>query len=168
MFKLYFQEFNIMAVEREERINVAGVVFVEPKLLMFRLYFQEFDIMAVGTSDISIRSFRSTLTWDPNILWTLQLHAVWVLYLSFFLHCALSPIRWVHDHGCSNALAKYNFVATQALESHTVWLVDRRGKAKTHSKDRRGKGKTHTQVQRSDFRDSAKVNRLRQIGVEMV
>jgi len=62
MFKLYFQEFNIMAVEREERINVAGVVFVEPKLLMFRLYFQEFDIMAVGTSDISIRSFRSTLT----------------------------------------------------------------------------------------------------------
>jgi len=36
------------------------------------------------------------------------------------------------------------------------------------SKDRRGKGKTHTKVQRSDFRDSAKVNRLRQIGGEMV
>ena len=36
------------------------------------------------------------------------------------------------------------------------------------SKDRRGKGKTHTQVQRSDFHDSAKVKRLRQIGAEMV
>jgi len=30
------------------------------------------------------------------------------------------------------------------------------------------KVKTHTQVQRSDFRDSAKVKRLRQIGAEMV
>jgi len=35
-------------------------------------------------------------------------------------------------------------------------------------KGRRGKGKTHTQVQGSDFRDSAKVKRLRQIGAEMV
>ena len=33
-------------------------------------------------------------------------------------------------------------------------------------KNRRGKG--NTQVQRSDFRDSAKVKRLRQIGAEMV
>jgi len=30
------------------------------------------------------------------------------------------------------------------------------------------KVKTYTQVQRSDFRDSAKVKRLRQIGAEMV
>jgi hypothetical protein len=30
------------------------------------------------------------------------------------------------------------------------------------------KVKTHTQVRRSDFRDSAKVKRLRQIGAEMV
>jgi len=30
------------------------------------------------------------------------------------------------------------------------------------------KVKTHTQVQRSDFRDSAKVKRFRQIGAEMV
>ena len=30
------------------------------------------------------------------------------------------------------------------------------------------KVKTQTQVQRSDFRDSAKVKRLRQIGAEMV
>jgi len=30
------------------------------------------------------------------------------------------------------------------------------------------KVKTHTQVQRSDFRDPAKVKRLRQIGAEMV
>jgi len=30
------------------------------------------------------------------------------------------------------------------------------------------KVKTHTQVQRSDFRDSAKVKRLKQIGAEMV
>ena len=29
-------------------------------------------------------------------------------------------------------------------------------------------GKTHTQVQGSDFHDSAKVRRLRQIGAEMV
>jgi len=36
------------------------------------------------------------------------------------------------------------------------------------SKGKRGKGKTHTQVQRSDFRYSAKVKRLRQIGAEMV
>ena len=35
-------------------------------------------------------------------------------------------------------------------------------------KGRRGKGKIHTQVQRSDFSDSAKVKRLRQIGAEMV
>jgi len=45
-------------------------------------------------------------------------------------------------------------------------------KAEVHfyqkSKDREGKGKTHTQVQRSDFRDSAKVKRVRQIGKEMV
>jgi len=30
------------------------------------------------------------------------------------------------------------------------------------------KVKTHTQVQRSDFSDSAKVKRLKQIGAEMV
>jgi len=45
-------------------------------------------------------------------------------------------------------------------------------KAEVHfyqkSKDRREKGKTHAQVQRSDFRDSAKVKQLRQIGAEMV
>jgi len=45
-------------------------------------------------------------------------------------------------------------------------------KAEVHfyqkSKGRRGKGQTYTQVQRSDFRDSAKMKSLRQIGAEMV
>ena len=36
------------------------------------------------------------------------------------------------------------------------------------SKGKRGKVKTHTQVQISDFRDSAKMKQLRQIGAEMV
>jgi len=44
--------------------------------------------------------------------------------------------------------------------------------AKVHfyqkSKGREEKEEKHTQVQRSDFRDLAKVKRLRQIGVEMV
>ena len=40
----------------------------------------------------------------------------------------------------------------------------RLGKAKAEEE----KLETHTQVQRSDFRDSAKVKRLRQIGAEMV
>jgi len=35
-------------------------------------------------------------------------------------------------------------------------------------KAERKKVKTHTQVQRSDFRDSEKVKRLRQIGAEIV
>jgi len=36
------------------------------------------------------------------------------------------------------------------------------------SKGRREKDETHGQVQRSDFRDSAKVKRLRQLAAEMV
>jgi len=36
------------------------------------------------------------------------------------------------------------------------------------AKAEEAKVKTHTQVQRLDFRDSAKVKRLRQIGAEMV
>ena len=35
------------------------------------------------------------------------------------------------------------------------------------AKAKEGNVRTHTQVQRSDFRDSAKVKRLRQIGAEM-
>jgi len=38
----------------------------------------------------------------------------------------------------------------------------------TKSKAEEEKVKTHIQVQRSDFRDSAKVKRLRQFGAEMV
>jgi len=43
-----------------------------------------------------------------------------------------------------------------------------RGISIREAKAEEEKVKTHTQVQRSDFRDSAKVKRLRQIRAEMV
>jgi len=90
----------------------------ERKSPMFKLYFKDIDITAVGTSDISIRSFRSTLNWDPKILWGPEIARCMCIIFIFFAVRVIADTRgqrsWVL------ARVECYFLVPPALESHTV------------------------------------------------